>query len=298
MSLASVRRYVAAKAPLIHVTCADGEFRITFTQAAIRAAFPELTAAQCLDKAEWIAAYESDAESAMDTAEAMARVGLAPAPADEVTGIMGALETVAESPRFTLRHRMGRVDVLESGEVANGGTAHGFNSERAARAWIAEFTANESAEARPLDELEAGPCPVCGGETAYSDGFRNCLDCDYSDRPAEADEQGAETVRRDSVEYHAGRAAWQAGEGSAANPYPKSDRTDSRAARWTLGHLEASRESGKVETIDATPTWAAILPILCAALENGTDEGRRIARAELQRMAALADERNALVSAA
>lgn len=43
------------------------------------------------------------------------------------------------------------------------------------------------------------------------------------------------------------------------------------------------------ETIDCTPTWVAILPLLLHALENGTAEGQRTARAELVRMAAIAD---------
>lgn len=50
-----------------------------------------------------------------------------------------------------------------------------------------------------------------------------------------------------------------------------------------------------MRTIDITPTWVAVLPILLAALENGTDEGKRIAREELQRMADAADLYNASV---
>ncbi len=44
--------------------------------------------------------------------------------------------------------------------------------------------------------------------------------------------------------------------------------------------------------IDATPTWAAILPILLAVLEDGDAEGRKMARAELRRMADAADAYN------
>lgn len=44
-----------------------------------------------------------------------------------------------------------------------------------------------------------------------------------------------------------------------------------------------------VRYIDATPTWAAILPALLAAVTDGTTEGQRIARAELVRMARAAD---------
>ena len=52
-----------------------------------------------------------------------------------------------------------------------------------------------------------------------------------------------------------------------------------------------------VRTIDATPTWAAILPLLRAAIENGTPEGRRIAWEELARMAQAADNWNASAKA-
>ena len=45
----------------------------------------------------------------------------------------------------------------------------------------------------------------------------------------------------------------------------------------------------EAQTIDATPTWAAILPALLAVLENGTAEGRAMAREELARMARAAD---------
>lgn len=45
-------------------------------------------------------------------------------------------------------------------------------------------------------------------------------------------------------------------------------------------------------TIDMTPTWTAIMPILLAAMENGTDEGKRIARAELMRLAGIVDAAN------
>lgn len=47
--------------------------------------------------------------------------------------------------------------------------------------------------------------------------------------------------------------------------------------------------SAPVRTIDITPTWRAVAPIIEAGLTNGTAEGRRIAREELQRMADIAD---------
>lgn len=42
-------------------------------------------------------------------------------------------------------------------------------------------------------------------------------------------------------------------------------------------------------TIDATPTWAGLMPALIALIENGTDQGREKAVAELMRLAAAAD---------
>ena len=45
----------------------------------------------------------------------------------------------------------------------------------------------------------------------------------------------------------------------------------------------------KAETIDATPTWEGILPLLLTAHEDGNAQGRKIALEELTRMAKLAD---------
>ena len=49
----------------------------------------------------------------------------------------------------------------------------------------------------------------------------------------------------------------------------------------------------KPRTIDITPTWAALLPVFRAVLDNGTDEGKRMAWEELARMAEAADQWNA-----
>ncbi len=46
----------------------------------------------------------------------------------------------------------------------------------------------------------------------------------------------------------------------------------------------------KIGTIDLTPTWSGVLPVLLAALTEGTEEGRRLAKIELARMARIADE--------
>ena len=49
-------------------------------------------------------------------------------------------------------------------------------------------------------------------------------------------------------------------------------------------------EKKSLGTIDLTPTWRAIVPLLIEGLTNGTPEGNRIAREELHRMAGLADK--------
>jgi len=46
-------------------------------------------------------------------------------------------------------------------------------------------------------------------------------------------------------------------------------------------------------TIILTPTWRGVLPMLLAAVERGTGEGRRLALEELGRMADAADAFNA-----
>jgi len=49
------------------------------------------------------------------------------------------------------------------------------------------------------------------------------------------------------------------------------------------------------ETIDCTPTWEGILPILVTGLLDGNDTAKQIAKEELRRMAQLADAYVALV---
>lgn len=45
--------------------------------------------------------------------------------------------------------------------------------------------------------------------------------------------------------------------------------------------------------IEATPTWSGVLPLLIAALQDGTEEARDTATQELRRMAKAADLWNA-----
>ena len=46
--------------------------------------------------------------------------------------------------------------------------------------------------------------------------------------------------------------------------------------------------------IDMTPTWAAVLPMYLACIEQGSAEGVKAAKEELTRMAKLADKYNEL----
>lgn len=48
------------------------------------------------------------------------------------------------------------------------------------------------------------------------------------------------------------------------------------------------------DEIDFTPSWEGVAPLLLAALEYGEDSARFTARAEVQRMARIADERIAV----
>ena len=51
----------------------------------------------------------------------------------------------------------------------------------------------------------------------------------------------------------------------------------------------AAPEPVQPQTIDLTPTWVAIMPVLIAALQDGTHEGQKSAREELMRAAAILD---------
>lgn len=47
--------------------------------------------------------------------------------------------------------------------------------------------------------------------------------------------------------------------------------------------------TNETRTVDVTPTWRGVLPMLLLVVENGTGEGRRVAIEELERMADTAD---------
>lgn len=82
-SLSAVREALAAHAPGITIRKDDcGEYRVTFTQEAIAAAFPGMTRAERIEKAEALASYDSDICGAYETGKAMFRTGLNPATAE------------------------------------------------------------------------------------------------------------------------------------------------------------------------------------------------------------------------
>lgn len=53
-----------------------------------------------------------------------------------------------------------------------------------------------------------------------------------------------------------------------------------------------------MKTIDITPTWAGILPTLLVLLQDGSNEGQKTAREELQKMARAADLYNKSIKGA
>lgn len=156
------------------------------------------------------------------------------------------------------------------------------------------MTAEQYAALREAAELSRSVVGVAGhGRRARIDeGVRALVESikapaaplKLSGFPATA--ETAPAVRRDNVEYHAGRDARAANATKDSNPYPADGE---RAARWNLGWQEACDSAAPVQTIDMTPTWAAILPALLAALIDGTAVGQGMARKELARMAEIAD---------
>lgn len=194
-SLSAVREALAAHAPGITIRKEDcGEYRVTFTQEAIAAAFPGMTRAERIEKAESLASYDSDICAAYETGKAMFRTGLNPA-------------------------------TVEPTEAA----------------------AREAADEMGFGVETVSASPVMIGT--------------------------AETVRLNLRRQRDAMAEIA----DAENPATAALKT--------------------VRTIDATPTWAAVLPLLRAAIENGTAEGRRIAWEELARMAEAADKWNASAKA-
>lgn len=100
-------------------------------------------------------------------------------------------------------------------------------------------------------------------------------------------------VARVKEEMRAARLAERREADTAAREEAYSDMPGKDSAVWNENRPAPAEEPkpapAAVRYIDATPTWAAILPALLAAVTDGTAEGQRIARAELARMARAAD---------
>lgn len=56
--------------------------------------------------------------------------------------------------------------------------------------------------------------------------------------------------------------------------------------------LDSGSPDSQPKTIKLAPTWASLLPYYFAVLADGNDEGKRIAKEELARMAQAADQWN------
>lgn len=62
---------------------------------------------------------------------------------------------------------------------------------------------------------------------------------------------------------------------------------------FTLRLYSLQNFNNMAQSIDLTPTWEGILPGLLWVLQDGDNEGKRIAKEELKRMAKAADLWNA-----
>lgn len=115
LTLSAARAALAERAPGLTIRKTDcGEFRVTFTQAAIAAAFPAMTRAEMIEKAESLAAYETDAAAALETGLAMSAAGLSPAEPEAATAEPEAAGYVDMTPTWASMGAMFRL-VIENG---------------------------------------------------------------------------------------------------------------------------------------------------------------------------------------
>lgn len=79
---------------------------------------------------------------------------------------------------------------------------------------------------------------------------------------------------------------------STGNIEKKSENTENirQLADKAKAQLEGKRvRANKEMTIDLTPTWQAVVPIIEMGLQHGNENGKKIAHEELVRMAKIAD---------
>jgi hypothetical protein len=101
------------------------------------------------------------------------------------------------------------------------------------------------ADARPIGELDA----EAAAPGSLSERAGIAVENSPSDNGA-----SLAPVRRDNVEYHAGRAAFASGAVPAAMPYREGGE---RAARWNLGYGDARREALDAAAAPAAPALIA-----------------------------------------
>lgn len=131
-SLSAVREALAAHAPGITIRKEDcGEYRVTFTQEAIAAAFPDMTRAERIEKAESLASYDSDICGAYETGKAMFRTGLNPATAENEAPAASRLALALADERNAMAKRLAAVESVLAG------TESDFAMLRAIRAAVA-----------------------------------------------------------------------------------------------------------------------------------------------------------------
>lgn len=165
-----------------------------------------------------------------------------------------------------------------------------FNPEKPFRAfvvtpcssWNWDFPTLEAARAYMAEQLERAELVLSGGAPAGPRSFD----------PLQSFivwAEGVETLADAPWSYQADGARPYGG------PWSKIPAPVALEVAETLEDAPAApvEAPAPVRVVDVTPTWRGVLPALVAALEDGTAEGRRIAREELARMAEAADNWNA-----
>lgn len=115
---------------------------------------------------------------------------------------------------------------------------------------IAGNTKRDAIRAQVRRMREAIGAPQAAGEVRADPAptMESAIASTIPGRPvAVAAQAQAAQVRRDNVEYHAGRAAWGANQTKDSNPYPVDGE---RAARWDLGWQEACDNGDPVKVSD------------------------------------------------
>lgn len=153
-------------------------------------------------------------------------------------------------------------------------------------AWV-RATPGGGLQSLPRPQL-AGACPfemrgISKGQAQPTEG----LSMDY--------EQTADAIARNIWEISTGNGAkldpdlWdshrQKCNAATVNTYVEGISVDD----WQTAALARIEGGHMPRPIDETPTWAGLMPALIAVIENGTDQGRENAVAELMRLAAAAD---------